>query len=81
MSGTETISDVLLASPPRNRWLRVALRMAEMIRVGTLTVVLPDGRTHRVARTPHPAATVVIKDPRAAFASKAPISVPTFVSW
>ena len=66
MSGSETISDMSVASPPRNRWLRVALRMAEMIRVGTLTVVLPDGRTHRVARTPHPAATVVIKDPRAA---------------
>ena len=66
MSGADAISDIILANPPRNRWLRVALRMAEMIRVGTLTVVLPDGRTQRVVRTPHPAATVVIKDPRAA---------------
>ncbi len=66
MSGADAISEVLLADPPRNRWLRVALRMAEMIRVGTLTVVLPDGRTQRVVRTAHPAATVVIKDARAA---------------
>jgi len=66
MSGADAISEVLLANPPRNRWLRVALRMAEMIRVGTLTVVLPDGRTQRVVRTAHPAATVVIKDARAA---------------
>lgn len=66
MSGANTISEVMQSSPPRNRWLRIALRMAEMIRVGTLTVVLPDGQSHRVVRSPSPAATIVIKDVRAA---------------
>jgi cyclopropane-fatty-acyl-phospholipid synthase len=51
--------------PPRDRRLRLALRMAAMIKVGQITVILPDGSTHRVAVTPEPAATMIIKDPRA----------------
>jgi cyclopropane-fatty-acyl-phospholipid synthase len=51
---------------PRDRRLRLALRMAAMIRVGQITVILPDGSTHRVAVTAEPAATMIIKDPRAA---------------
>ena len=66
MSGADTVQDEMIAAPPRNRWLRVALRMAEMIQIGTLTVVLPDGSTHRVRRTASPAATLVLKDARAA---------------
>ena len=66
MSGTDILQDAIPAAPPRNRWLRVALRMAEMIQIGTLTVVLPDGAIYRVVRSPSPAATVVLKDARAA---------------
>ncbi len=50
---------------PRDRRLRLALRLAHMIRVGTLTVVMPDGSAHRVARSPFPVATVALKDARA----------------
>ncbi len=50
---------------PRDRRLRLALRLARLIRVGTLTLVLPDGCSHRVAVTAEPAATLVIRDPRA----------------
>jgi hypothetical protein len=51
---------------PRDGRLRLALRLATMIRTGTLTVVLPDGSSHRVAKSPEPSATIIIKDPRAA---------------
>ena len=54
------------AAPPRDPRLRLALRLAHAIRVGTLTVVMPDGATHRVAVTPTPSATVVFRDARAA---------------
>ncbi len=50
---------------PRDGRLRLALRLAKMIRTGTLTVVLPDGSSHRVVKSPEPSATIVIKDPRA----------------
>jgi cyclopropane-fatty-acyl-phospholipid synthase len=49
---------------PRDRRLRLALGLARLIRVGTLTLVLPDGSTHRVAASPEPAATIVIRNPR-----------------
>ena len=66
MSGSQagTVTD-FLPSPPRDRRLRLGLRLAEMIRVGTLTVVLPDGSPHRVVRTAEPAATLIVKHPRA----------------
>ena len=50
---------------PRDRRLRLALRLAGMIRVGTLTVVMPDGNSHRVVATDSPVATIVLKHPRA----------------
>ncbi len=53
------------AAQPRDRRLRLALRLAQNLAVGTLTVVLPDGSTHRFSATPSPAGTVVIRDPRA----------------
>ena len=63
MSGTDFAIDNLLAAPPRDRWLRLALKLASMIRCGRLTVVLPDGSVHRTI-APHegPEATVVLKD-------------------
>ncbi|MCW3474408.1 SAM-dependent methyltransferase [Limobrevibacterium gyesilva] len=64
MSATEAISEPS-ASPPRDRRLRSALHLAGLIRTGTLTVVMPDGSSHRVAATESPAATVVLKHPRA----------------
>ncbi len=66
MIGAETMPGAARLAAPRNRWLRVALRMADMIRVGTLTVILPDGRTHIVSRTATPAATFILNDVRAA---------------
>jgi cyclopropane-fatty-acyl-phospholipid synthase len=66
MSGAETTMPTQIAAPPRNRWLRLSLRLAEMIRIGTLTVVLPDGTTHVVRRTEEPQATIILKEPRAA---------------
>ena len=54
------------APKPRNRWLRLALRLAGMIKVGTLTVVLPDGSRHHVNATPLPVATIVLRHPSAA---------------
>jgi cyclopropane-fatty-acyl-phospholipid synthase len=55
-----------LAAPrPRDGRLRLALRAAQMIRTGTLTVVLPDGTAHRVVKSAEPSATIVIRDPRA----------------
>lgn len=67
MSGTDATMDSLIpAAPPRDRWSRVALKLASMIRCGHLTVVLPDGSTHRI-NAPHegPEATVVLKDKQA----------------
>jgi len=64
MSGTEaTMNTMTLARPPRDRWLRLALKFAAVIRCGRLTVVLPDGSTHHI-QAPHegPEATVVLKD-------------------
>jgi len=52
-------------APPRDPRLRLALRLARMIRVGTLTVVLPDGSSHRVVATEKPTATIVFRHPRA----------------
>ena len=67
MSGTDaTMNELMVAAPPRDRWSRVALKLASMIRCGHLTVVLPDGSTHRI-KAPHdgPDATVVLKDRQA----------------
>jgi cyclopropane-fatty-acyl-phospholipid synthase len=63
-SQSTTMSD-LAAPRPRDGRLRLALRAAQMIRTGTLTVVLPDGTAHRVVKSPEPSATIIIKDPRA----------------
>ena len=52
-------------APPRDPRLRLLLEIAGQIRVGALTLVMPDGATHRLAASPLPAATVVIRDPRA----------------
>jgi cyclopropane-fatty-acyl-phospholipid synthase len=52
-------------APPRDRRLRLLLKVAELIRVGTLTLVAPDGTTHRIVASPEPAATLVIRDARA----------------
>ena len=65
MSGTDATMDALLATPkpPRDRWFRLALKLASVIRCGHLTVILPDGSTHRVD-APHegPEATVILHD-------------------
>jgi cyclopropane-fatty-acyl-phospholipid synthase len=66
MSGAETTMTSQIAAPPRNRWLRLSLRLANMIRIGTLTVILPDGSTHVVRRSEEPHATIILKEPRAA---------------
>jgi cyclopropane-fatty-acyl-phospholipid synthase len=53
-------------APPRDRRLRMLLRAARLIRTGTLTLVLPDGTTHRViGGAPGPVATFIVRDPRA----------------
>lgn len=65
MSGSEALSGMMSSAPPRNRWLRLAIRAAEAIRAGQLTLVLPDGAAHRVARGEGPAATIVLRDVRA----------------
>jgi len=51
--------------PPRDRSLRLAARLAGMIKTGSLTLVLPDGTTHRVTGADGPAATIVVQHPRA----------------
>ena len=66
----ETIPNFLpaasLAGVPQDRRLRLGLKLAGMIRVGTLNVVLPDGSLHRVETgRPGPSATIVVRDPRA----------------
>ena len=66
MSQTQSSTMSDMAAPrPRDGRLRLAIRLAQLIRAGTLTVVLPDGGSHRVARSPEPLATIVIRDPRA----------------
>ncbi len=66
MSQTQSTTMTDLSAPrPRDGRLRLALRAAQMIRTGTLTVVLPDGTAHRVVKSPEPSATIIIKDPRA----------------
>jgi cyclopropane-fatty-acyl-phospholipid synthase len=65
MSGSDILSGVNVAAPTRNRWLRLAIRAAEAIKVGQLTLALPDGATHRVTRGESPAATIVMRDVRA----------------
>jgi cyclopropane-fatty-acyl-phospholipid synthase len=66
MSQTQSQTMTDLSAPrPRDGRLRLALRAAQMIRTGTLTVVLPDGTAHRVVKSAEPSATIVIKDPRA----------------
>jgi cyclopropane-fatty-acyl-phospholipid synthase len=62
MSATNADDYSLLpAIAPRDRWTRLGLAMANVISVGTLNVVLPDGSLHRVTRTPAPEATIVIR--------------------
>jgi cyclopropane-fatty-acyl-phospholipid synthase len=66
MSATNADDYSLLpAIAPRDRWTRLGLAMANVISVGTLNVVLPDGSLHRVTRTPAPEATIVIRHPSA----------------
>ena len=48
-----------------DRWTRLGLAMANMITVGKITVVLPDGSVHHVTRTELPEATIVMREPRA----------------
>jgi cyclopropane-fatty-acyl-phospholipid synthase len=50
---------------PADRRLRLCLRLAEMITVGQITLIMPDGQTYRVFRTETPAATMHILEPRA----------------
>ena len=58
-----TMDDMIPPAPPRDRWLRVALKFASVIRCGRLTVVLPDGSRHLVAGAHDgPEATVVLRD-------------------
>jgi cyclopropane-fatty-acyl-phospholipid synthase len=61
MSGTDATLSTIMTAPPRDRWSRVALKLAGMIRCGHLTVVLPDGSSHRI-NAPHegPEATVIL---------------------
>jgi cyclopropane-fatty-acyl-phospholipid synthase len=66
MSGADTTMDERVTIRPRNPWLRFSLRMAEMIRTGTLTVILPDGARHIVRRSAEPVATIILKHPSAA---------------
>jgi cyclopropane-fatty-acyl-phospholipid synthase len=63
MSGTDATIDAISAPAPRDRWSRLALQFARVIRRGRITLVLPDGTTHRI-EAPHdgPDATVVVKD-------------------
>ena len=49
----------------RDRRLRRALRLASLIQVGTLTMVLPDGSSHRIVASDTPVATIVLNHPKA----------------
>jgi cyclopropane-fatty-acyl-phospholipid synthase len=57
--------EIATAPPRRPRALRRAARVAEMIKVGSLTLQLPDGSTHRASASDGPNATIVLKHPRA----------------
>jgi len=65
MSHAETVSDGSLARP-RDRRLRLILGLANMIQVGQITLVLPDGSRHHVFKSATPSATMIIRDARAA---------------
>jgi cyclopropane-fatty-acyl-phospholipid synthase len=60
-----TPAEIATVPPRRSRALRRAVRLAEMINVGSLTLELPDGSTHRIAASDGPHATVVLKHQRA----------------
>ena len=53
------------SATPRDRRLRLALRLARQLAYGTLTLVLPDGSAHRFSATPQPEATIVIRSSEA----------------
>lgn len=68
-SDAAVMADGYAPAFPRDRLLRLALKLASMIRVGTLTVVMPDGGRHTVSAGPchsghNPSGTVVLKDRR-----------------
>lgn len=53
------------ASPPRDRRLRLGLRLAKLIQIGTLNIVLPDGSTHHFeGAEAGPHATLIVRDPK-----------------
>ena len=61
MSGHDAILPASAPTQPRDRWSRLALRFASVIRCGAINLVLPDGAHHRiVAALPGPEATVVL---------------------
>jgi cyclopropane-fatty-acyl-phospholipid synthase len=65
MSATEA-SDDPRTEPPRDRPRPgLAARLARTMKAGTLELVMPDGATHRIARTAAPAATIILRQPRA----------------
>ena len=51
--------------PPRDRRLRLAVRLAGLIKTGSLTLVMPDGSTHDVAGPTARPRRSVVKHPRA----------------
>ncbi len=51
--------------PPGDRRLRLLLRLAGLIRRGTLTIVLPDGARHVIEAGPGTSAVFIVKDARA----------------
>ena len=62
----EAPADTETAPPPRlPRGLRRAPALADLIKVGALTLQFPDGATHRVTGTEGPEATIVLKHPGA----------------
>ncbi len=72
MSGSDAATMDRKTTPPlegparRDRWSRLALHIAGLIRCGHLTMVLPDGTLHRIdGGAPGPSAHVIIKDKRA----------------
>ena len=50
---------------PADRRLRLLLRLARLIRQGTLTLVLPDGARHVIEAGPGTSAVFIVKDARA----------------
>lgn len=52
-------------APPRDRRLRLGLRIAGMTRAGSMEVILPDGSVHHfVGAEPGPHATLIVRDAR-----------------